>query len=103
VAEFARDLVVVFGREAATMDAIQRAGYRLADRFAVDVIDDEDGFRCRLLPAPGSTSSEEELVYAFRTEVLDQVLRARIRDETREERNLILALAFSNSDLVGPA
>ena len=36
----------------------------------------------------------------FQNEVLDQVLRERIRNETKEVRNLILALAFSNTGLV---
>ena len=35
----------------------------------------------------------------FRNEVLDETLRERIRDDTKEVRNVILALAFSNTGL----
>jgi His-Xaa-Ser system protein HxsD len=40
------------------------------------------------------------LLADFRNEVVDQALRERIRDETQETRNLILALAFSHTGLV---
>jgi His-Xaa-Ser system protein HxsD len=39
------------------------------------------------------------LLADFRNEVLDQVLRERIRDETQDTRNLILAAAFSSTGL----
>ena len=40
-----------------------------------------------------------ETVHAFRIEVLDYVLRERIRGETAPIRNAILALAFSQVDI----
>jgi His-Xaa-Ser system protein HxsD len=39
------------------------------------------------------------LVSELRCEVLDQVLRERIRAETADVRNLVLALAFSRTGL----
>jgi His-Xaa-Ser system protein HxsD len=42
------------------------------------------------------------LVADFRNEVLDQVLRERIRAETSDIRNLVLALAFSRTGLADP-
>lgn len=45
----------------------------------------------------------ESLLAEFRNHVLDEVLRARIREETREVRNLVLAAAFAKSGLIEPA
>ena len=50
-----------------------------------------------------SDADAEALVAEFRNEVLDQVLRERIRIETQEARNLILAVAFSGTGLVDGA
>jgi His-Xaa-Ser system protein HxsD len=96
-------LTVTFSREAATVDAIQRAAYRLADRFSLDLRGDAETLTCHLQPAAGVDADEAQLEHVFRTEVLDQVLRARISEETRDERNLILAFAFSKSGLVDSA
>ena len=48
-----------------------------------------------------SEDEADRVVADFRNEVLDQVLRARIRTETEEVRNLILSLAFSRTGLTG--
>lgn len=42
----------------------------------------------------------DRAVAEFQKELLDQDLRARIREETKESRNLILAYAFSRSGLI---
>jgi hypothetical protein len=53
-------------------------------------------YRCRLhFPS----EVDEAVVDGFRTEVLDHVLRERIRTETEGTRNVVLALAFSNTSL----
>jgi His-Xaa-Ser system protein HxsD len=85
--------------------AIQQAVYRFSDRLSCDLSTSEDGtrFRCLLhLTLPADVDAESVLA-DFKNEVLDQTLRERIRDETREVRNLILALAFSNTGLVEAA
>ena len=91
---------VVFDLSGYSIDAIQRAAYRFSDRLSVDIHSDATGFRC-LLHVDGEPSEGEADVVAadFRREVLDQVLRERIRDETENVRNLILAFAFSNTGL----
>ncbi|HVS84083.1 MAG TPA: His-Xaa-Ser system protein HxsD [Gaiellaceae bacterium] len=91
-----------FLREEATVDVIQRAAYRFAHRFSIEVAGDAESLHCKLRPAPGVEFDEEQFVHEFRSEVLDQALRARIREETRGERDVILALAFSHSGLVDP-
>lgn len=42
-----------------------------------------------------------EVAARFHNEVLDQKLRQTIADETKTERDLILAYAFSNTKLLG--
>jgi His-Xaa-Ser system protein HxsD len=85
---------VFFTAEAHSSDAIQRAAYKFSDHFALELQHDGDNHVCLLHPARDS-GLDEETVNAFRVEVLDQVLRERIRDETGGVRNVILALAFS--------
>jgi His-Xaa-Ser system protein HxsD len=85
---------VIFAAEAHSAAAIQRAAYKFSDRFALELQRDGDNQVCVLHPS-GDSGLDDETVNAFRTEVLDQVLRERIRDETAGVRNVILALAFS--------
>lgn len=83
-----------------TADAVERAAYRFSDRLSSEVSADAASITCVLRVSGGDAVQAEQVLADFRNEVLDQTLRARIRDETREVRNLILALAFSNTELV---
>ena len=87
-------VVVRFDRESHPVDALQRAAYRMCDTLAVEITRGDTTWDCELFSIDGSAAAPQE-VAGFRTEVLDQVLRERIRHETAAERNLILALAFS--------
>lgn len=84
-------------------DAIQRAVYKLSDRLSCDLASDGTLYRCTLRTLNDTGADAGLLVEHFRNEVLDETLRERVREETREVRNLILALAFSNTGLVDPA
>lgn len=84
-------------------DAIQRAVYSLSDRLACDVTSDGQVFRCVLHLDEAVTPDVEATLADFRNAVVDETLRERIRGETEEVRNLILALAFSNTGLVDAA
>ena len=93
-------LVVAFDGSLHSGDAIQRAAYRFIDRCSTEVTRDEAGnFLCTLTPFDPSGLSLSALESAFRNEVLDQVLRERIREETAGVRNLIWSLAFSETGL----
>jgi His-Xaa-Ser system protein HxsD len=92
-----------FETSAHSLDAIQRAVYRLSDRLSCDVETVGAAFRCMLHFSSEDESEVEQALADFRNEVLDQVLRERIRAETTEARNLILALAFSQTGLVDAA
>lgn len=79
-------------------DAIQRAAYVFTDRFALTLTADEGVWHC-VLDFVSEEPAISETVRAFRVEVLDYVLRERIRTETAPVRNAILALAFSQVDI----
>jgi His-Xaa-Ser system protein HxsD len=90
---------VTFAASTTSIDAIQRAAYRFSDRFSCELIPSDESYLCRLQPI-GETTTEE--VGSFRTEVLDQTLRERIRAETEPIRTMILAQAFSRTGVVDP-
>lgn len=91
---------VTFAAQTASIDAIQRAAYRFSDRFSCELTPGEDEHLCRLTAVGDQTLAEH--VADFRTEVLDQVLRERIRAETEPIRTMILAHAFSKTGVVDP-
>jgi His-Xaa-Ser system protein HxsD len=84
-----------FLAEGHSLDSIQRAAYRLVDRIDVEIDRDSDVYRCVVRPR-ASDQLDDDLVAEFRAEVLDQALRERIRAETQDARNVVLALAFSS-------
>lgn len=94
--------LLTFDASAYTLDAIQRAVYRFSDRLSADISIDREAISCRLFIHDAHRELLDELIDDFRNEVLDQVLRERIRRETEPVRNLILAHAFSNTTVVEP-
>ena len=91
---------VAFDRDAHSVDAVQRAAYRLADRASYEVMVGDAAIEVMISLLKEGTDMAS-LVGEFRNEVLDQVLRERIRAETADVRNLVLALAFSRTGLAG--
>jgi His-Xaa-Ser system protein HxsD len=90
---------VSFDQAAYTADAIQRAAYRFSDRLSLDLTSEDGSYCCELHLDTDDPSVADSVSSDFRKEVLDQTLRERIRAETHDVRNLILALAFSNTGL----
>jgi His-Xaa-Ser system protein HxsD len=90
--------VLSFDRAGYSLDAIQRAAYRFSDRLSAEIVAGESAIEVRATLLDEEVDSDE-LLAAFRTEALDQVLRERIRTETADVRNLVLALAFSKTGL----
>lgn len=89
---------VHFDRAGHSLDAVQRAAYRFSDRMSCDIAEGDEAIEVKLHIAEDQGDTDS-LLADFRNEVLDQVLRERIRAETAEVRNLVLALAFSKTDL----
>jgi His-Xaa-Ser system protein HxsD len=94
------ELDVSFDGESHSADAIQRAAYRLSDRLSIELTTTEGVHRCRAWVATDDEGEAERVLHEFRNEVVDQVLRERIRAETADVRNVILSLAFSQTGLV---
>jgi His-Xaa-Ser system protein HxsD len=88
-----------FERSGHSLDAVQRAAYRFSDRLSCDIAEGPATIDVRVHIAEG-TDEPGEILADFRNEVLDQVLRERIRNETGDVRNLVLALAFSKTGLI---
>jgi His-Xaa-Ser system protein HxsD len=89
---------ISFDRVGHSVDAVQRAAYRFSDRLSCEITTTDDAIEV------GASVLEDQvdadgLMAEFRSEVLDQVLRERIRAETSDVRNLILAVAFSRTGL----
>jgi His-Xaa-Ser system protein HxsD len=87
-----------FDRSGHSLDAVQRAAYRFSDRLSCDISEDPEAIEV-MVHLADDTGEPEAVLADFRNEVLDQVLRERIRAETGDVRNLVLALAFSKTGL----
>lgn len=90
---------VSFDRSTMSLDALQRGAYALADTMTVDIATAGDRYVCTLYPREPAVDPVE-LAHRIRTEAIDQTLRLRIGEQTEPVRNLIFALAFSQTGLV---
>jgi His-Xaa-Ser system protein HxsD len=84
------------------LGAVKAAAYRLAARFSARfgaVVDDQ--LEVELMFAPGvSSEAKTAAVRALLQQMLDEELRERVREETAPIRALLLAQAFSRTDLI---
>jgi His-Xaa-Ser system protein HxsD len=93
----AREITLVFDQAAVDLDALQRSAYAVAANMTVDIRLSGMDYVCTLFARhPGA---DDQLKHQFRAEVNDQILRARIAKETEPLRNLVFALAFSQTGL----
>ncbi len=88
-----------FDRTGHSIDAVQRAAYRLSDQLSCDISEGPEAIEV-VVHLKDDMGEPAAVLADFRNEVLDQVLRARIRAETGDVRNLVLALAFSKTGLI---
>ena len=84
---------VSFPADIATIDAIHRALYRVADKCSWDIAEDKGGWVVELKPGEGV--DDKSLADSFKEHVLDYGLREKVRAETEQVRSLLLAHAFS--------
>jgi His-Xaa-Ser system protein HxsD len=90
-----------FDRAVYSIDTLQRAALKFTDACSFDFRLAESTVEVRIAPLSEAYALRAaELEGRYRNEVLDQHLRAIIAKETENERNLILAHAFSNSKLI---
>ncbi|MBF5043309.1 His-Xaa-Ser system protein HxsD [Aggregicoccus sp. 17bor-14] len=92
---------VEFDRRVYRLEAVKKAAYRLSAQCVsqIELGSGDEVYVTLTLKQPGSL---DDLVVAFRTEVLDQELREVVAKETEAVRNLILAQAFSKTALLDP-
>lgn len=94
-------LSIEFDRAIYSVDTLQRAALKFTDGCSFDFRLTECAIDVRVTPLNDTYALREaELEGKYRNEVLDQHLRAIVAKETENERNLILAHAFSNSKLI---
>jgi His-Xaa-Ser system protein HxsD len=93
----AGEITLIFDQATVDLDALQRSVYAVAAAMTVDIRVSGTDYVCTLFPRrPGV---DEEPKHRFRMEVNDQILRSRIAKETEPLRNLVFALAFSQTGL----
>jgi His-Xaa-Ser system protein HxsD len=82
--------------------AVKKASYRVAALCTATVESaTEDRIAVSILFRPGaSEATVEEAIRRFHEELLDQELRELVAEETTALRTLILAQAFSRTDLI---
>jgi hypothetical protein len=84
------------------LDCVQRAAAVLSNiasfNFSASVA---DTITVTVSVRSPSTITSKDAADRLLTEVLDQRLRQRVADETKTERDLVLAYAFSNSKIIG--
>jgi His-Xaa-Ser system protein HxsD len=89
--------------ECYSWDSIKRAAYSLSGKCSFDFQTEGKEIVCKLLFLnPQLPEIVASIELAFRNELLDQDLRARIAEETAALRNAVLAFAFSKTGVQGP-
>ena len=78
-------------------DVIEAASYRFIDKFSVVISPSAEINIVEI--SFDNDSNKEQLTQLFKKELVDQKLRKRIRSETEQVRNLVIAYAFSRSEL----
>jgi His-Xaa-Ser system protein HxsD len=94
----AAEITLGFDQATVDLDAVQRSVYAVAAEMTVDIRVSGPDYVCTLFPRRQGTT-DDELRHRFRAEVNDQILRVRIAKETEPLRNLVFALAFSQTGL----
>ena len=85
-----------------SLPAVKKSAYKYINSFTADIKLEENEIVCALtFASPANEERASRLIEDFKKEVLDQDLREHIRAETEPIRNLIFALAFSKTGIVG--
>lgn len=95
-------MLVSFDDRIISLPAVKKAAYKYINSFAVDFSLKTNEILCSLtFTAPTTEEDSSRLAEDFKKEALDQDLREQIKNETEPIRNLIFALAFSKTGIVG--
>jgi His-Xaa-Ser system protein HxsD len=91
---------IVYEKGIVDILVLEKSAYRLAEHITVDFSFSDCQILCDISPSLNSEWSIEQCVESFKKEVLDYQLRAKLQAKTEIIRNLILATAFSKTELV---
>ena len=95
-------ILIRFDDRIISLPAVKKASYKYINSFAVDFSLKNNEILCSLtFTAPTTEEDSSRLAEDFKKEALDQDLREKIKNETEPIRNLIFALAFSKTGIVG--
>jgi len=81
------------------LEAVEKAAYRFIDRFAAVISTENDRIVIDFTFDENRAADADKILADFKKELLDQNLRSKIKTETEEVRNLILAYTFSRTGL----
>ena len=95
----AAEITLAFDQATVNLDALQRSACAVAAEMTVDIRVSGADYVCTFFPRKQDTT-DDELKHRCRAEVNAQILRVRIAKETEPLRNLVFALAFSQTGLV---
>ena len=99
----ARPVHLTFDPAVYRLSAVKKAAYAFTDRCHVEIATAHDPAAVAVTLRPRRALDDPAyLVGEFRNEVLDQELREQVAQETEGVRNLLLAQAFSATNLVEP-
>ena len=83
--------------------AIQKAAHKYSDHFSIKISLDSDSSDFICIVSPTATGSIEAFCSTdFENDVYDHQLRLKLADATEPIRNLIIAQAFSKTNLISP-
>lgn len=84
-----------------TLDTVKKSCYRFSSSYFVSLeSSDVEAIVTFRFPSTVNTSQEEDIIERFQQDILDQDLRESVASQTEVVRNLILANAFSQTDLL---
>ena len=94
-------MTVTFDGKVYSLNAVKKAAYKHVRAFTADISVVDQEIRCLInLEQPVTEEQGLRLTNEFKKEVLDQDLRERLKVETENVRNVILAHAFSRTGLI---
>lgn len=97
-----RQILIRFDARVTNLQAVKKAAYKYINSFSADISLNDNEILCSLtFTASANVELSTRLIEDFKKEVLDQDLREQIKAETEPIRNLIFALAFSKTGIVG--
>jgi His-Xaa-Ser system protein HxsD len=96
-----KTLSLTFDEKVYSLNAVKKAAFRHLRGFTTDISIVNEQIHCLLtFPSPVTDDEGLRLANELKKEVLDQDLRERLKAETEDVRNVILAHAFSKTGLV---